>query len=172
MQGELNDIDKLTSKEDLSNIKKIFRIKKQMTSYIDRKKILDEMLGIIDVSECLLFSSDRSKKFIDQDRPVFKLKIDIPKSVAMYSKELNFNEKKKNTEKEIVDFRMSVIYIEIVKPFSEILRSALKNVDTNLLKEIPDAIEIAEFIVSSMFQVKLESVEDNVSPICYIEYTL
>jgi hypothetical protein len=90
----------------------------------------------------------------------------------MYSKELNFNEKKKNTEKEIVDFRMSVIYIEIVKPFSEILRSALKNVDTNLLKEIPDAIEIAEFIVSSMFQVKLESVEDNVSPICYIEYTL
>jgi hypothetical protein len=171
MQGDLNAIDKMTSKDDLANIKNILKITRQMTSYLDRKKLLAEMITIISESECIVFSSDRSKKFIDHEKPVFKLKINIPKAIEIHSDDLRFNPDRHNTEQEVVDFRMSVIHKEIVHPFGEIMRSALKNVDQNLLRDIPDAIELAKFIVSSIFQVKLETSKGDF-PIVYVEYTL
>jgi hypothetical protein len=170
-KGNLRDIDDMISESDYKAMETLSKIKRRLQTLFDKKKLLAEMLQVIDSSECIEFSSDRSRKFIDVDKPIFKLKFIVSKAVELHSKELGFNPEVENTEKEIVDFRMNVIYNEIIKPFSSLMSSALKNMDTNLLETIPKEIELVDFLISSIFQVKTE-LGDNIAPICYVEYTI
>jgi hypothetical protein len=171
--GDLREVGRMFSDEDYRAIEAIAKVRKRMTLFFDRKKLLEEMLGIIERSECIVFSSDRSRKFIDPARPIFKLRLVMDVAMRIHAPAFMYSPSERTTEKEIADFRMNVIHREVVAPFSEVMRSALKSVDAELLREIPDAIDIAKFIVSSIFQVKTEigSFADQ-SPICYIEYVL
>ena len=181
MKTDLDQIDDMMSPEDYKAIEAVARIKRHMTTFFDKKKLVAEMVRIIDDAKCFAFSSDRAKKFIDHVRPVFKTHFSHDVAVTEFegmftydlSSGIHLKLKKDLTlreERDLVDSRMNIIHRELIAPFSEVMRRELKDSDSELLLESPTDKELAACVLSSIFHVKVDLEPDN--PLCYLEYTL
>jgi hypothetical protein len=169
MNNEENfDTADVLNDKDYQEINEIKEIRKRILSYINIDVFIDTCRNIIEESHYVNFKNERSKKFINNKRPVFYLHIDKD---VMKSKE--YNKKKFKSNDEEIKYFSDVLYSEIIVKITSFINNSIKedNDDSNELKEyisstslfegLPSKEDDASFydrlsIISAMYGIRLD----------------
>lgn len=117
------DTSMFLNENDLILMNEIQAIKNHVFNVIDKKKIVEVLVDIVDDSEIVNFKNERSKKFIDHERPILNLVIDKTKMEDVYGEF-----KPKNEEKES-SYYQNVLYGEVISIFSNFINASIKGTE-------------------------------------------
>gem|GEM_PF-5475102 len=146
-----NEVDEDESIILLENYRKILNEK------IDKKQLINFIKDLINKDENLSFSSKNSEKFIDENKPLFKIKLKLDKN--HYSSEQIIELKKDYLYKNIIS-KVSDHSSRLITKNSDI-ESIIKKLQTKFSKEI-----INNLVINNTFTVLV----DVDSELCYLEY--
>jgi len=182
----LNEVEK-----DEEVIRRITKFRKRLSSYFTVDFIISEITKCIDNSDSIDFVNNRSRKFINPNKPVFKLKIDITEdtfenfpnsrleSLIKENKLLDDIDSKEGKEQLalVIDQKLLIIQSLVIDPLLTVLYERLKeyekeNEEIRKEKEeiyhlVPDIKDLDHFFLPSIFKVMVESIKGEIA---YIEY--
>jgi aminopeptidase C len=154
-------------KDVSTDLEKILKLRRNILSFFDKTKLTDALIEIISASSIISFSSSRALNFINKERPVFSLHLDIAAANEKYGAMDEDDISPKNVEK-VVDHRINVLYNELIRNFTEVMRSAVKDTiatnenfkeyirDQNLMDGNKNTTEL-EFLISNLFDVRVQT---------------
>ena len=185
-------VDSKISIDDDESLKKLINFRKRLTSRFEPFFIVEKMRELIENDDRINFYDDRAKKFIDNVRPIFKLKLDLTeellkefpsKKIDKFMEE-SLDKSYVSTETDlnnIIDYKLMVIQYRIFDPFMTILFEELKTLEgeegnEKLKKEkeeiyrlFPDFKNLERFFLPSIFKVLIDSTKGKLIVIEYVQ---
>jgi len=158
MEKNSKEMSDFLENDDYKMMENITKVKKYILSIFKPEFMIEKIKENINKSELFSFSSSRSEKFINVQKPNFILTYNYEKCLEVYPKKIS-------SMTDEVDFVVECVYQEVIRPFSSYLLDALTNRtedDRNkdeIFKEISDLeelLEIGTIIFSSIFGMKVE----------------
>ena len=151
----MNEIDKILKNDDYDKLNDMVKIKKTLKSCMDMDKFVNKMVELIDTSENFDFRSQRSKKFIDRNDPIFILKcetIDLTKVDNGNLKEVN----------NITDFVTAKLNDELLVHVNNFITECIidKEKFDSLFKDLPE--EFATTFLTNIYVVRLSLSENSI----------
>ena len=134
--------------DDKELIKTITEVKRDITSFLNRKETRKTICDAIDASECLNFLNKRAKAKAVNGGNNFLMLFDWAKAVDKYAW-------RGRTGKDVMDFKTMVVGREVVSEVSRELGSAVVNESEKMLDEIPPKEQVRRFIMSNVFTIRL-----------------
>lgn len=124
------DTSEVLTEEDYKTINNIIQLKKKIFQCIDMDNFIKRAVEIIDKSELVSFKNERVKKFIDKRRPNFILIVD--KDKAMKQEQItSFSDEEAECK-----FYSDIIYNEVISKVTEIIKSALDDLNKDEAEQI------------------------------------
>jgi len=144
--GELVD-NALGNSNDL--LEQYITTQRDLISIFQDSDITEQLVKIIEESKCVKFYSTRSKNALDNDKPVFRLKVDVIKGKEEYPELF--------TDADFFDdFISRIVQKEIISNFTTIIFNSLKAHWDKGQKNISSDLAI---LVSSIFGLAIEKDE-------------
>lgn len=146
------------NKEQEKKLEEYIAIKRHIKACFDMNKFLDIMKECIDNSEHFEFNSERSRKFINKQRPIFILKSSLTEGVTLRDK----------TESEVDEFTNM-----IVKHLSDEILNKISDNMMNILSD-PEKYhdlcnvdkDLVDLVITNIYKVNI----DKDKGIIHLEY--
>lgn len=114
------DTSDILSEEDKRDINDIEEVKKVLSAYLDKNKLIKKFIEIIENSDIIDFKNERSKKFIDSRRPMFNLVIDFKKIQEKEKHPITFS-----SEADEVRFFSNILHDEILFKVTDYIQTSV-----------------------------------------------
>lgn len=95
MENKFIDTSKMLSNKDFKDLNTIKNIKKRIMDAMDKQIFLESLIDIVDSCPFIDFKNERSKKYINPEKPILNLtiKLDKEKEYKSIEEELNYKSK-------------------------------------------------------------------------------
>jgi hypothetical protein len=135
VEEEVDGIDAMVAEiDELTNesLNKVFSAKKAFMGFFQASYLVETLKKLVDKSKFVFFFNERSRKFLDHNRPIFKLTIPLTDELEKEFPSSYFEAFKKNASDSsfpismYVNYKTSILMAEIISPFSSILYDKLE----------------------------------------------
>ena len=183
MGSERVDTADLLTKSDKELLAIIDKIRNNIVSYVSIERIIDELRGIINESECYAFKNKRSSKFISTKAPLFVLEANLEVIAKKYNHKFlplsGYNPMAPTPYKADFDVLNRAIQDEITSKYSQFITTLLSDdeefgkilanagITGEQLLSKSDSV-IMTFVVASIFGTNIELMNN----IVYLEYAI
>lgn len=139
----------ILSEEELESVKKIFRLQRDIMSYLNMDDFINEVKNIVLNSENFAFRNTAALNNIDRKKPVFKLSVRDIKS---------FDLNNESTTREKIT---EMVVDEIISKISDVLLDAFKsNEGKKLFDDVPE--EVIKNLLVSIYVIRISVKENNI----------
>jgi hypothetical protein len=162
--NKITDTTELLSDKDYEAINEIKKITHTIFYYIDKDLLLERIRNIVDESQIVNFRNERSKKFIDKNRPVLYLVVD--KDLLIKNNQLP----KFNTEDQEASFYSNIAFTEVLSKINAFINDCAHNNSDiqeflngrSLFKDLEkDGVLAKSSLFSSIFGIRIDRTNKN-----------
>ena len=147
-----NIIDDI-SDEDREFLEKYQRVRRALRQFFKEEKLTEVIINLIEQSDCIYFTSNRSKKYLDYSDPTFNVSVNWDKAIVKYPGKFKI-------DNDVGDWKIQVLRSEVLHEYMEIMTKAIFNGDTSILADIPYEEEIKRFVLINIFQISVTNDRD------------